>query len=88
MLLDISAAAKNNDAVARIHRIVTASCSNKSGFTYLSIIFIGALMDFIDYMWGKLIVLALIAFVWGFIKPTGQHPKSAPHDTAQIPEDR
>ncbi len=45
-------------------------------------------MDFIDYMWGKLIVLAVLAFVWGFIRPTGHQPKEGPSGRAQIPEDR
>lgn len=45
-------------------------------------------MDFIDYMWGKLIILAVIAFVWGFIKPTGPRTKEGQPGTTQIPEDR
>lgn len=45
-------------------------------------------MDYLDYMWTKLIVLAIAAFIWGFIRPSSQHREQGQHGTAQIPEDR
>lgn len=66
--------------------MVTVSNSHSSGLTYRLTTLWGTFMEFTDYLWAKLIVVAIGAFLWNlFVSPrqeAGQNGKD------QNPADR
>lgn len=46
------------------------------------------MFEFTDYMWGKLVVVGIVAFVWGLFGKVSPPQQPGRHDTNQIPEDR